>query len=60
MMARHVPLTADRCGVDGVMFATDLVAKGERPDESTNKILWLGSIPGASTTQGRLSAFILA
>ena len=42
------------------MFATDLVAKGERPDESTNKILWLGSIPGASTTQGRLSAFILA
>jgi hypothetical protein len=27
--------------VVGVMFATELVAKGERPDGSANKILWL-------------------
>ncbi len=36
-------------GVVGVMFATELVAKGERPDGSANKVLWLTETPMAST-----------
>lgn len=35
--------------VVGVMFATELVAKGERPDGSTNKVLWLTRAPIASS-----------
>jgi hypothetical protein len=35
--------------VIGVMFATELVAKGERPDGSTNKILWLTGAPISSS-----------
>jgi hypothetical protein len=35
--------------VAGVMFATELVAKGERPDGSTNKILWLTRAPISSS-----------
>jgi hypothetical protein len=35
--------------VVGVMFATELVAKGERPDGSANKVLWLTQMPIAST-----------
>jgi hypothetical protein len=35
--------------VVGVLFATELVAKGERPDGSTNKILWLTRGPVASS-----------
>ena len=31
--------------VVGVMFATELVARGERPDGSANKILWLTRSP---------------
>jgi hypothetical protein len=31
--------------VVGVVFATELVAKGERPDGSANKILWLTRAP---------------
>ena len=31
------------------MFATELVAKGERPDGSANKVLWLTQTPIAST-----------
>jgi hypothetical protein len=35
--------------VVGVMFGTELVAKGERPDGSTNKILWLTRTPISSS-----------
>jgi hypothetical protein len=35
--------------VVGVMFARELVAKGERPDGSTNKILWLTRAPISSS-----------
>lgn len=35
--------------VVGVMFATELVAKGERPDGSANKVLWLTQAPISST-----------
>ena len=31
------------------MFATELVAKGERPDGSANKILWLTRAPISSS-----------
>ncbi len=34
--------------VVGVVFATELVAKGERPDGSANKVLWLTQTPIAS------------
>lgn len=34
--------------VVGVMFATELVAKGQRPDGSANKILWLTEAPISS------------
>jgi hypothetical protein len=34
--------------VVGILFATELVAKGERPDGSTNKILWLTRTPISS------------
>jgi hypothetical protein len=45
-----IPWAAGRpLEVVGVLFATELVAKGDRPDGSTNKILWVTRAPISSS-----------